>query len=170
MWFCEACEARNWDEAETCYKCKMPKSDGNRALTERRDAERKHAQAETERTHDVTRLLERLEAFEDRAGVRLDALYAVLDGGRVWRVGNIDYPCVRVNGELHPHDGVSLAESVTIIADAYDVDGRLVRREATLPFDPKSFFGYETFSLEVVCGPIKRIAKIRIYPKLGWRG
>jgi hypothetical protein len=114
---------------------------------------------------DLTHLIERLEAFEDRAGVRLDALYAKLDGNTVWKIDGKDEPGIRINGEIHPREGTSLKQSVTLFAEGYDGLGRLFCTKSSQPFLPQTFFGYETFSLVVGGIPAKDVVKIRLYPK-----
>ncbi len=111
-----------------------------------------------------THLLERLEAFEERAGVRLEALYAHIRHDHAISVKGKDVAYgIQVNGELHPRGGTSLERIVTINADAYDRLGRLVGTAKDY-FNPKQFFGYQTFSMRVGNVPFHQISKIRIYP------
>lgn len=116
---------------------------------------------------DLTHILERLEAFEDRAGVRLSALYAKLDGNSGWTINGKFESGIRINGELHPREGTNLTKSLKLVADAYDESGRLICTTSD-HFNQETFFGFETFSLLVGGVPTKQITKIRIYPKLGW--
>jgi hypothetical protein len=112
----------------------------------------------------LTHLLERLEAFEERAGVRLEALYATAEHSTGWTInGKWVSAGIQVNGELHPRDGTSLGQIVTVKADAYDKLGRLVGTAKDY-FNPKQFFGYQTFSMRVGEVPFHQISKIRIYP------
>ena len=101
---------------------------------------------------DATHLIERLEAFEERMGVRLEALFAYIEIGYL-----------SVNGEVHPRDGTTIQQDVEVHVDAYDSSGRLVATtQATLSADV--FFGFEAFHTMVGL-PIRELSKIRVYPK-----
>ena len=105
--------------------------------------------------NDITHLIERLEAFEERCGIRLEALFAFIDGGA---------PIIlRVNGELHPREGTKLQKSIRLRVDAYDTAGRLVATESE-SFDCDDFFGFQSFSILHIGCPTERISKIRVYP------
>ncbi len=112
------------------------------------------------RSKDVTHLVERLEAFEDRVGVSLEGLYAALD---------TEYGGLEVNGELHLRNGTELNEDIQIVVTLYDAAGRVI--DVTDKYiDSDRFFGFEAFSAyfnepgdpEAGTPPV---AKIRIYPK-----
>ena len=104
---------------------------------------------------DVSHLIERLEAFEDRLGVSLEGLYASIDGRHGY---------VTVNGELHPREGTQLNHDIEVVVSLYDSDGRVLGVQ-TESIRADSFFGFEAFSR--MLGPVgdPPIAKIRIYPK-----
>ena len=59
---------------------------------------------------DVTHLIERLEAFEERVGVRLEALFAHID----------EYGDLTVRGEVHPREGATIKENIIVEMGAYD--------------------------------------------------
>lgn len=104
---------------------------------------------------DVSHLIERLEAFEDRLGVSLEGLYAAQD---------IEYGQLEVNGELHPREGTELNDDLEIVVTLYDSAGRVIGVTNEY-IDSDNFFGFEAFSAyfsEVGDPPV---AKIRIYPK-----
>ena len=103
---------------------------------------------------DITDLIERLEAFEDRLGVNLEGLFA--------EVSEDGY--VHVNGELHLRDGTELNQDLEIVATIYDSSGRVLN-VADTGFYTDSFFGFEAFSLFMNIGN-KHPAKIRVYPKV----
>ncbi len=105
--------------------------------------------------NDVSHLIERLEAFEDRLGVSLEGLYA----SQNTQIGSI-----AVNGELHPLEGTELSRDVDIVVTLYDVTGRVIgtRNEHVRS---KNFFGFEAFSATFFEPGGPPIAKIRIYPK-----
>jgi lipopolysaccharide biosynthesis protein len=105
---------------------------------------------------DLTHLIERIETFEDRCGVRIEAVHA--------RQEEYTPAWVLVNGELHPCDGVHLRGDTEVLADVYDSAGRLVAK-GSHTFSASKFYGFETFSLLVqICGDV---SKIRLYPKPG---
>jgi hypothetical protein len=105
--------------------------------------------------HDLTHLVERLEAFEERLRVRIEAVYA-----------RRDLAYIQINFELHPHDGVQLAQNTEIVADIYDSARRLIGR-ATWTFLASKFHGFESFNLRVFVGDDGEVFKIRLYPKPG---
>jgi hypothetical protein len=104
---------------------------------------------------DVSHLIERLEAFEDRLGVTLEGLYAAQD---------TEYGQLEVNGELHPREGTGLNEDLEVVATLYDSAGRIIGVTSERMYSNR-FFGFEAFSAffsEVGNPPV---AKIRVYPK-----
>ncbi len=106
---------------------------------------------------DVTKLVERLEAFEDRLGVRIESLSAHLnadDDESVYLV---------VRGELHPKSGTELEQSIELVVAAYDSASRVVATGSEF-FDASSFFGFEIFDVTVEI-PVKNLARVRIHPK-----
>ncbi len=104
---------------------------------------------------DVSHLIERLEAFEDRLGVRLEGLYASIQSRHGY---------VSVNGELHPREGTQLNHDIEVVVSLYDSAGRVLG-VGSERISAASFFGFEAFSR--MLGPVgdPPIAKIRIYPK-----
>jgi hypothetical protein len=118
---------------------------------------------------DLTHLIERLEAFEEQAGVTLDALFARIAnpcGGCFLNGQGQLLPGVEVNGELHPREGLSLNQKMKVFADTYDSSGHLTFSRA-VHFFPDVFYGYETFTILTGGGAAPaQIAKIRVYPKL----
>ena len=105
---------------------------------------------------DVSHLIERLEAFEDRLGVSFEGLYASV-------LTEIDF--LEVNGELHPREGTGLDDDIDVVVSLHDNAGRVLGVQ-TESIRADSFFGFEAFSRTF--GPIGNpsIVKIRIYPKV----
>ena len=102
---------------------------------------------------DVTHLIERLEAFEDRMAVRLDALFAKQEAGDL-----------TVNFELHSRDGSRLKEDTKMVVTVYDAAGRLLAQLSNQSY-VEAFFGFETYSFSIrVPG---QIAKIRVIDESG---
>lgn len=112
-----------------------------------------------------TEKLERLEVFEDRLGVRIDALYAKIDEGRIYRLHGREFPGICVTGEVHAACGTALPQRIKIIVDAYDAHGRLICTNGTGCIYPETFFGYESFEVNVGGTHPQLIKKLRIYPK-----
>jgi hypothetical protein len=104
------------------------------------------------RQKDISDRLERLPAFEERAGVHLEALFA-----------EIENEFLSVNGELHPREGNQLSADIELVVTAHDAQGRVLKME-TASFDRESFFQFEPFSV-VLEGLPSPPARIRIYPK-----
>jgi len=63
---------------------------------------------------DVTHLIERLEAFEERVDVRLEALFAHNSETSGY---------LTVNGEVHPREGATIKQDIGVHVDAYDCFG-----------------------------------------------
>jgi hypothetical protein len=103
---------------------------------------------------DVTHLIERLEAFEERVGVRLEALFA--------NMGQNGY--LTVNGEMHPREGTTITQYIAIHVDAYDSSGRVIAKSDNTSFSPDKFFAFEAFQALVQL-PVHQLSKIRVYPK-----
>src|SRR5215210_1878735 len=104
---------------------------------------------------DVSHLIERLEAFEDRLGVSLEGLYASQ---------NTKTSAIYVNGELHSLEGTKLSEDVVIVVTMHDAAGRVLCT-GTATVSSESFFGFEAFSQIFFQPGGPTVAKIRIYPK-----
>lgn len=105
---------------------------------------------------DVTQLIERLEAFEDRMGVRLEALFAHV---------HIEYdglPVLTVNGEVHPREGATIKESMGVQMDAHDSSGQIAATAEHF-LNADKFFGFEVFQMRVKL-QIGELSKIRVYP------
>ena len=105
---------------------------------------------------DLTHLIERLEAFEERMGVRLEALFMSRNSGESH---------LKLMGELHPMEGSQIQQSIELVADVYDGLGRVVDR-GSKHFFAANFFGFETFEFWLGENiPNSTISKIRLYPK-----
>lgn len=101
---------------------------------------------------DISHLLERLEAFEDRFDLRLSAMSAFID----------EFNEVVVHGELHPREGMQLKQPVLLSVDGYDAAGRLVGGTC-LHLKPDQVYGYYSFIIRFV-PHVAELAKIRIFP------
>jgi hypothetical protein len=99
---------------------------------------------------DITNLLERLEVFEERLEVRLEALFATRS----------ETGCLIVNGELHPRTGMTINRDITLQVDAHDSSGRLVATALDYIF-AGSFFGFEAFQI-IVQLPVAEVSKFLI--------
>ena len=85
-------------------------------------------------TTDATSLIERLEAFEDRMGVRLESV-----GAKVEDMGG-DSVYLKVSGELHPQSGTELRQDVELVIAAYDTSSKIVGT-GSRRFGAEGFFG-----------------------------
>jgi len=103
---------------------------------------------------DATHLIERLEVFEERACVRLEALFVYVSDG-----------LLTMNGELHPREGTTIKEDIEVHMEAYNSSGRLVAIGES-HFSGDKFFGFEVFQIRVNLA-IGELSKIRVYPKQG---
>ena len=111
---------------------------------------------------DITHLIERLELFEERLGVRLEALSARIQ--LMDRSAGSYY--LNVYGELHPEHGTTLRENIDLVVSAYDPSGRVIGLGHTY-FVTGKFFGFEAFNAYCWChGEFP--AKVVLYPQK-WR-
>ena len=106
---------------------------------------------------DVSGLIETLEVFEDRMGIRFECLSA-------WCGVHEKKYEVNVGGELHLHDGGHLDHTIEIVADIYNESGQLIGTEF-YHVEPDSFFGYEAFMICINKLPSGNLGKVRVYPK-----
>lgn len=107
---------------------------------------------------DVTSIIERLEVFEERAGIRFEALSAQLND----HDEDEEY-YIQVQGEIHALEGTSLPHDVELKLLVYDSSQRLIlSREDSV--DSETFFAFDTFYFNGFIPKIE-ISKIRIIPK-----
>ncbi len=106
---------------------------------------------------DITHMIERLDALEEREGVRFESLYAM------FFTDTAGCPMVRVCGEIHPREGLEIAHGLIVVASAYDPKGRVIHTgESWIP-DTVSFYGFRAFTINL--NPLGRITRIRMYPQ-----
>lgn len=105
---------------------------------------------------DVTNLIERLEAFEERMGVHLESLGAELEP-------MYDYFWLRVRGELHPQSGTELRQDMELVIAAYDTSSKIVGT-GSCRFQAEEFFGFEVFEVPIQIH-VNDLKRIRIFPK-----
>lgn len=103
---------------------------------------------------DVTDVIERLGAFEDRVSVSLEGLYASID----------KYGWLTLNGEAHTQAGTELAQDIEVIGTVHDRDGRVLCMRGE-PVWADEFFGFHAFSLNLGDVSDIELNKIRVYPK-----
>ena len=108
---------------------------------------------------DQTDLIERIEAFEEKFGVKFEGLYAAF--GEEDEDGAVR---VVVRGEAHARDkGSKIDESLDVVVAVYDDKGRVIGKgDHYLSQD--SFFGFEVFEIDLYDVP-RAPARIRLYPK-----
>jgi hypothetical protein len=107
---------------------------------------------------DITHLVERLEAFEERVGIELGAIYATVAGP-----DDDDEYYVEVNGEIQESGRGSLQDSLTIVMAVYDSEGRVIKTGAYF-VSADSFLGFDTFGISVYAPLVP--GRIRLYPQL----
>lgn len=104
---------------------------------------------------DLTSKIDKLDLFEERAGVRLEAMSALIeDEGNFW---------LEVYGEIHAYDGNKLNNDVQLTLSIYDSRGRMIAMD-TEKFFAENFFGFEPFEFLNELHTLE-ISKIRVIPK-----
>jgi len=110
---------------------------------------------------DITHLIERLELFEERLGIRLEGLYALYA-----EIGGSDNcQWVTVTGEIHALEGMKLNQNIKIVGAVYDNSGRVLEIAENFVFAAE-FYGFKVFKLTLILPPRANITKIRIYPEV----
>jgi hypothetical protein len=102
---------------------------------------------------DLTKLIERVESFEQRLDVVLSGLYAASEDDSDW---------VSVRGELRPRQGDTLRSSVKLTVTAFDAHGRVIDTGHAY-FDKDEIFGFETFEIDINVSA-DNLAKLRLHP------
>lgn len=105
---------------------------------------------------DITNLIERLDVFEEKAGIRLEALSASIE---IYDSQKGIYRA-KVLGELHPRDGTELRSDVSVNITAHDGEGRVVSK-ATHYVSAKGFFGFVPFEVQLHGLPTGRVSRLR---------
>lgn len=99
--------------------------------------------------------IERLEAFEERLGVRFENVTVKVDEDG-W---------VEVLFELHSNNP-TLEQTIKVECVVYDIDGKILGINYSYAIKDK-FFGFEVFLLRFAENNIvDKINKLRLYPKL----
>lgn len=103
------------------------------------------------------KIVERLEAFEERLGVSIQNLSLKIEDGYKW---------LTIYFELHSENGTTLEESLHIECVLYNNEGLIIDKES------RNIYAYDFFGFELVeiyfTGDISKaeqVSKIRIYPK-----
>lgn len=107
---------------------------------------------------DVTSLVQRLEAFEDRAKVRIEAVSAFLSD-----VDDDGEQSLHVRGEVHAVEGTSISNDISLELTVYDPEGRVVETSSDHIWSD-SFFAFHTFDLSVYV-TAGLASRIRLIPK-----
>jgi hypothetical protein len=105
---------------------------------------------------DLTNIVERMTAMEDRLNVELSGLsaFAEVEDDDIY---------LQIQGELIAKDGGELANNVTIQVVAYDDLNRVIGSDTCL-FTSEAFFGVDVISVSLLDLPFLP-TRIRIYPK-----
>src|SRR5665213_175893 len=106
---------------------------------------------------DVTYLIERLDALEDRENVRFEALLAT------FIVTPEGHHYIRLGGEIHPREGLEIGQHLKVAITLYDPKGRVVNTGTCYLSAPEKFYGFDAFHLDINAGA--EVVKVRIYPQ-----
>jgi len=152
-WGAEELEPPSAPETEAVAELRIPGGGRQLRSSAGRHATNAFVEEGMTRQKDISDRLERVPAFEERARVRLEALFAEMED-----------EFLSVNGELHAREGDQLSANIELVVTAHDAQGRVLKME-TASFNRESFFQFEPFSV-VLDGLPSPPARIRIYPKL----
>jgi hypothetical protein len=99
--------------------------------------------------------IERLEAFEERMGVRLEK-FSINYDGNYW---------LKIYLEAHPITGNEIKEDITLECVIYSTEGNILEMDNNTLYQ-EDFFGFEVVKFSFGDNELAdRIGKIRIYPK-----
>ena len=108
---------------------------------------------------DQTDQIERIEAFEEKFGVKFEGLYAAF--GEEDEDGAVH---VVVRGEAHARSKNSkIDQNLDVVVAVYDEKGRVIGKSDHFLSDD-TFFGFEVFEIDLYNG-YRAPARIRLYPK-----
>ena len=111
---------------------------------------------------DLTDRIERLEAYEERCGMRFEALSAFVEA--TWGRDPSEHGwAVTVSGEVHATNGERLPRPIRVTAALYDAKGRVAWRFA-VDIGSGTFFLLEPFRLEQDWLPVGDYSRILVYP------
>jgi hypothetical protein len=110
--------------------------------------------------YDLTASIERLEAYEDNAGIRFEGLSAIAEPSYGDAVANgWD---ISIRGEVHAAEGEQLPHSIEVKAAVYDTKGRVVDT-LHVQIDETEFFVLEPFSLAKSGVPMRTFSRVLVY-------
>ncbi len=117
--------------------------------------------------NDLTHPIERLEAFEDRVGIRFESLCVIQYACRSYPEGTFKWVEIDVNGEVHPKDDTKITQNIELVVNVYDSYDSAARLLSTSSHRivADSFFGFEAFSIHVGDIPLEKLARVRLFPK-----
>lgn len=103
---------------------------------------------------DITNIVERFEAFEERLGITLEGVFAKInDDGEL-----------TVCGEVYAVDGTKINEDIDLIVSLHDASGRVIYRDHHYILASK-FYGFESFKI-IFYDTSLPVSKVRLYPKV----
>jgi len=106
---------------------------------------------------DLTSRIVRLDAFEERVGVRLEGVTAELIEGS-------DSTFVKVFGELYPLEGASLSTDIQIYVSLHGENGQVLAVESD-NHSCEEFFGFAPFSIILSPRHGAAITSVKVYPR-----
>lgn len=106
--------------------------------------------------------VERLEIMEEKFGVTLEGLNAQI---KHWDSDSENMPDLEIYGEIHAANGTGIEEDVSIIATAFDSDGKVIGT-GSVYIDKEDFFALENIDISII-DIISIPVKVRVYPKKG---
>jgi hypothetical protein len=97
--------------------------------------------------------VERVEAFEERLGVKFESLF----------VAKTSNNYVSINGEIHTNEDLKITQDIELVFSVYNASNSVVGVKK-MNISSKSFLCFETFSCFIDKCP-EDVIKVRIYPK-----
>jgi hypothetical protein len=120
--------------------------------------------------NDVSHLVERLEAFEERLGLSLQGLFAYrYNAYCTWQdhgeVISGDEPRLTLSGEVVAAEKPAFGSGFYVVGVAYDSFDRVVRTRSDA-FTGAYFLGFGVFSITIeILGEAAELSRIRVYPQ-----
>lgn len=106
---------------------------------------------------DLSNKVERIEAFEERLGVRIENVSVWFDD---------EEEDISILFEFHSASGTTISQDITVEIVAYNNRGQIIAKEEDFYFQER-FWGFETCKCYLEEISPKNISKIRVYPIAG---
>lgn len=108
--------------------------------------------------------VERIEAFEEKLGIRYESISIMVD----YYDFNDDPWTVTILGDVIEHENGNLANfqnwNIETVVNLYDEENRIIASGGS-SFQVRDYLGFTTFKVYMEIASIEEVKRIRIYPR-----